>query len=77
MIERRNRLTIRTEWVGKNVILQFPVDDVTVQIPHDDLITVIGKTAPYLESYSWQSNGGYSTAHPNKLLRTVLKRWAF
>lgn len=76
MIETKNRLTIRQEWVGKNVVMRFPVDDVIIEIPHDTLVELVGITAPYLETYSWQVQGAYSTAHPNHRLRSVLRHWA-
>ena len=76
MIETKNRLTIRQEWVGKNVVMRFPVDDVIVEMPHDTLVELVRMTAPYLETPSWQVDGWYSTAHPNKMLRTALRHWA-
>ena len=76
MIETKNRLTIRQEWIGKNVTMRFPVDGVTVEIPHDTLVELVRMTAPYLKTSSWQVQGSYSIAHPNSTLRLALKHWA-
>ena len=77
MIESKNRLTIRQEWMGKGVVLRFPVDGQTVEIEHDLLIKIIHATnTPYLESSSWQVDGWYSIAHPNHTLRAILSSFA-
>ena len=75
MIEVRNRLTIRQDWIGKGVVLRFPVDDELIEIQHDILIEIIRFAAPYLESPTWQVDGWYSTANPNHQLRTILSQF--
>ena len=75
MIETRNRLTISKDWIGKNVKVRFPFDDVMVEIPHDRLVDIVSVSANYLNIYSWQVNGAYSIGHPNATVRRRLKEW--
>jgi len=76
MIEVRNRLTIRQDWIGKGIVLRFPVDDELIEIQHDILIEIVRLTARYLESPTWQVDGWYSTGNPNHKLRTILSQFA-
>ncbi len=76
MIENKNRLTIRQEWIRKNVVMRFPVDGVIVEIPHDTLVELVRMTAPYLGTPSWRVDGWYSIANPNRMLRIAFKHWA-
>ena len=76
MIETRNRLTIRQDWIGNGVIMRFPIDNAIIEVPHDTLVDIIRMTAPYLDTASWQVDGEYSTAHPNRNLRNILSAFA-
>ena len=72
MIEIRNRLTIRQDWVGRGIVVRFPAHGRVFEVPHETLIEIIRATAPYLETRSWLASGEYSTAHPNKRLVSQL-----
>ena len=63
-----NRLTIKQEWVGRNVVVQFQCHGITYRVPHDELVRVIGETVNYLNTYSWNSGGAYGTANPSRRL---------
>ena len=76
MIETRNRLTIRQDWLGKGVVMRFPVNDKTIEVAHDTLVEIVGLTAPYLDSPSWKVDGWYSTPNPNHRLRSILESFA-
>ena len=65
---RISRVTIRKEWIGKDLYLQFPVKGIQYRIPHDTLLKIVSEVAPWLESRSWQALGWYSTPHPSQAL---------
>ena len=76
MIEARNRLTIRPNWIGKGITTRFSVHGKNYQLPHDKLIEIVRTYAPhYLETRSWLEIGEYSTKNPNRRLIKGLAEW--
>jgi len=63
---RHTRLRIDQMHVGRGVEVEFPVDDATYRIDHDELVRIVDETTPFLRSYSWRELGGYSTPHPSQ-----------
>lgn len=69
-VKVRKRLTIRQEWLYKGYEIQFPdhKDGTLYQIPHDELVKIVGETANYLNTKSWVEDGGYSIGEPSRKL---------
>ena len=86
MIKHVNRLTINRSWIGKGIVLHFPIDDIPhptcqepecsvhelfiVVIPHDDLVGLVREHANYLNTSTWRNAGSYAVDRPNKIIRT-------
>lgn len=65
---RISRVTIRKEWIGKDLSLEFPVRGIRYRIPHDTLLKIVSEISPWLQSRSWQALGWYSTPNPSRAL---------
>ena len=73
-VQLKARLTISKKYIGKNLFIAFPVGHVFKRtwylVAHDELVNLLKKNTPYLDSKSWQKpNGEYSlSTHSPKLL---------
>ena len=71
------RLHISKQRIGKDVHIAFPDQDGVWYLgPHDELVTIIGRTTPWLESYSWRVSGAYSSRAPSHRLRDAIRHFA-
>ena len=71
------RLHISKQRIGKDIHIVFPDQDGTWFLaPHDELVTIIGRTTPWLDSYSWRVAGAYSSAAPSRRLRDAIRHFA-
>ena len=57
--------SIRANLIGRGVIRMFEIKGVRYEVPHDELVRVAGEVTPWLSSYSWLNDGGYSTSNPS------------
>lgn len=69
---RRSRVYIYKSLVGRGETITFPIDGARYELPHDELVRIIGETTPFLESPSWRERGAYSTPNPSEKLRDAL-----
>ena len=71
------RLHISKRRIEEDVHIVFQDQDgVWYLAPHDELVTIIGRTTPWLESPSWRVNGAYSSAAPSHRLRDAIQHFA-
>ena len=71
------RLHISKQRIGKDVHIAFPDQDGVWYLgPHDEPVTIIGRTTPWLESYSWRVSGAYSSRAPSHRLRDAIRHFA-
>ncbi len=70
------RLHISKRRTGKDVHIVFPDQDGVWYLgPHDELVTIIGRTTPWLDSYSWWVAGAYSSGAPSHRLRDAIRHF--
>ena len=71
------RLHISKQRIGKDIHIVFPDQDGIWYLgPHDELVDIIGRSTPWLDSYSWWVAGGYSSAAPSRRLRDAIRHFA-
>ncbi len=71
------RLHISKRRIGQDIHMVFPDQDgVWYLAPHDELVTIVGRTTPWLESPSWRVKGAYSSAAPSHRLRDAIRHFA-
>ena len=71
------RLHISKQRIGKDIHIVFPDQDGIWYLgPHDELVDIIGRSTPWLDSYSWRVAGGYSSAAPSRRLRDAIRHFA-
>ena len=71
------RLHISKRRIGKDVHIVFPDQDGVWHLgPHDEFVTIIERTTPWLGSYSWRVAGAYSSAAPSHRLRDAIRHLA-
>ena len=69
-------ISIRQNLIGRGVIRHFGFNGVRYEIPHDELVQIVGEVTPWLRSPSWVNMGGYSTSNPSKALLARLRPFA-
>lgn len=69
-------ISIRQNLIGRGVIRHFGFNGVRYEIPHDELVQIVGEVTPWLRSPSWVDMGGYSTSNPFKALLDRLRPFA-
>ena len=77
-IQLKSRLTIRKDYVGKNLYIAFPslISGRWIVIPHDILLSIVEQVSPtWLKSYSWIEEGGYSIAKLSKSMYEELQEY--
>ena len=67
-VQLKGRLTIDKKYIGKELLMAFPVNDSWYLVEHDRLVEIVSKTTNWLNSDSWLVHGGYSSKSPNKTL---------
>ena len=75
-VQLKGRLTIAKKYQGKGVHMAFPVKGIWYLLPHDELVTVVGKATPWLDTDSWVKRGQYSSGSPSKALLERLSKYA-
>ena len=71
------RVAIYKDWENRGIHVCFPDHQgVWYLVPHDELVEVVGRNAPWLESDSWRLRGGYSARFPSGRLRSALRNYA-
>ncbi len=59
-IQLKGRLTIDRKYLGKDIWIAFPYKKSWFMVPHDDLVSYLGKATKICQSSSWMDKGGYS-----------------
>lgn len=73
MVKYTDRLMVKKEWIGRGVVLCFPLRDAMYQVPHDTLIAILETIdAPYFDTYAWRVDGVYSTGSPGEYVVNAL-----
>ena len=71
------RLHISKQRIGKDIHIVFPDQDGIWYLgPHDELVDIIGRSTPWLDSYSWLVAGWYSSVAPSRRLRDAIRPFA-
>ena len=71
------RLSIQKKYLGECLHICFQDQNgVWYLALHDELVRIAGDTTPWLDSPSWQDNGGYSSANPSSKMRYSLRPFA-
>ena len=71
------RVAIHKDWENRGIHVCFPDhQEVWYLVPHDELVEVVGRNAPWLETNSWRLRGGYSARFPSDRLRNALRNYA-
>ena len=66
-------ISIRSNLIGRGNVRQFEFNGVRYEVPHDELVRIVGEVTPWLNSPSWINHGGYSTSNPSaELLNRLL-----
>ena len=71
-VQLKSRPGVAKKYLGKNLYMSFPVDQVWYLISHDKLVDFVGEVTNWLETPSWIERGGYSSGNPPKALREKL-----
>lgn len=69
-------ISIRRNLIGRGQIRQFEFNGVRYEVPHDELVRIVGEVTPWLHSSSWLDRGGYSTSNPSAALLSRLLPFA-
>ena len=62
-VQLKARLSIYKMYMGKDLYICFPHGDDWYLIPHDGLVSIVGRETSWLCTNSWKS-GGYSSGRP-------------
>ncbi len=60
MLKKSNRLCLKQNLLGKDVILEICIAEGTFRVPHDDLHKWVGTNKNALKTISWQRDRAYS-----------------
>ena len=71
-----SRVEILRRNVGKGLFTSFEADGRWYLLPHDELVSIAGRTTPWLESASWLEKGWYSTPSPSQSMLAALRDFA-
>jgi len=77
-IQLKSRLTIRRDYIGKNLYIAFPSSShgKWIVIPHDILLSIVEQVSPmWLQSHSWIEDGGYSIASLSKAMYEAIHEY--
>ena len=75
-VQLKARATVCKKYEGKGLYITFPVHGMWYLLAHDELLTIIGEHATWLQSSSWkQANGQYSSTLPNAAIMAALEPW--
>lgn len=69
-------ISIRRNLIGSGKVRQFEFKGVRYEVPHDELVRIVGEVTPWLHSPSWVDHGGYSTSNPSAALLNRLLPFA-
>lgn len=69
-------ISIRRNLIGSGKIRQFEFKGFRYEVPHDELVRIVGEVTPWLHSPSWVDHGGYSTSNPSAALLNRLLPFA-
>ena len=69
-------ISIRRNLIGQGVVRRFEFNGVRYEVPHDELVQIVGGVTPWLKSPSWIDGGGYSSSNPSKALLNKLRPFA-
>ena len=72
-VQLKTKMTIKKEYIGKDLFLAFPVDGSWCLVEHDLLVSIIGRHSTWLTSESWKAGGAYSSAKPGAAIRDALQ----
>jgi len=75
-IQLKGRLSIDQKYVGTEIWMNFPVNGTWYLVPHDELLGIVSETTNWLNTKSWQENGGYSSNNPSSDLLEKLRSFA-
>lgn len=71
-----SRVEIRRRNVGKGLYVSFETNGRWYLLPHDELVSIAGRTTPWLESGSWLEKDWYSTPSPSQSMLAALRDFA-
>lgn len=71
-----SRVEILSRNVGKDLFISFETNGRWYLLPHDELVSISGRTTPWLKSNSWLEKGWYSTAKPSQSMLAALRDFA-
>ena len=69
----KSRMTIKKEYMGKDLFLAVPVDGSWYLVEHYLLVSIIGRYSTWLESETWKTDGTYSSAKHGVAIRSALQ----
>lgn len=72
-VQLKSRLTINSKYEGQDLWISFPCRGDWYMVPHDHLVEVVGQATNWLNTSSWQTYGGYSSASPSRDLLERLR----
>ncbi|MDD9994160.1 MAG: hypothetical protein OXS35_00220 [Dehalococcoidia bacterium] len=75
-IQLKGRLAIAKKYQNKDLHMAFRTSETWYLVPHDELVRVVGKVTPWLQTVSWKQKGHYSSQSPSKELLNRLSRYA-
>lgn len=71
-VQLKSCLTVDMKYVGKELFMAFPVDNVWYLLPHDILLDLVGAHTNALNTVGWTKKGLFWTSTPNAALRTSI-----
>ena len=75
-VQLKARLTIDSKYLGQDLWMNFPCKGSWYLVPHDHLVELIGQTTNWLNTSSWQDNGGYASTNPATALLEQLRPYS-
>ena len=75
-VQLKSRLTVDKKYVGKGLYVAFPVKGTWYLIEHDILVRLVSKHSNWLNTPSWQVEGGYNSKAPSVTMMENLEEYA-
>ncbi|MCC6325787.1 MAG: hypothetical protein DCC43_14920 [Candidatus Brocadia sp.] len=72
-VQLKGRITVAKQYCGKGLYIVFPVPGGWCLVPHDTLVSLVGRTTGWLNTASWLTRGLYSATRPSKELMVSLQ----
>ncbi len=74
-IQLKGRVHIDQKYSQKDIYMAFPIKGNWYLIHHEELMELVSKNTPWLESNAWKDTGAYSSGSINKNLKKALEQY--